>query len=224
MKHFILLLFILSKGFIAKSQFTELNQKIVGGGLSFNTSNNSNSNLPRNEVKGASFSTNVSFGKFVKQNWLSSYGMSYVNSNSKTITPTNTTTNPVNNFAVFYSRTYFKEVAKKLYFGIGSSATIVYGTATVKETANTFKSKSQTLLTGINLFPQLSYQLTKKFVLSLSPTNHFLYVGYNYATIKHISPNQPTTTGKSQSFSIDGGFWSAPFQNLSVGFSYLLKK
>lgn len=223
MKYSLLLLFVLTTYSFAKAQFTEPNQKIVGGAFSLNAGNSTTTNSPGAELKSTSFVFSASYGKFVKKNWLSSFGIFYVHSNSKNISPTNSATNPVNNFSAFYSKTYFKSIAKKLYFGIGGSATIGYGTAIVKETASTSNSKSQSLQASVGLFPLLSYQLTERFVVNLSPANHFLFLGYSYNTIKNMPANQPATTGKSQSLNIDGGFWASPLSNLSVGFSYLLK-
>lgn len=223
MKYSLLLLLVVSTGFIAKAQFTEPNQKVLGGAFNFTNGSSNTTNLPGAEVKWTSFIISASFGKFFKKNWLSSFGIFYGHSYSKNITPANTSTNPVNNIGAFYRKTYFKAIAKKLYFGIGGSATILYGTAIVKETASTSNSKSQSFQTGVDLFPLLSYQLTERFVLNLSPSNYFLHVGYNYATIKNMPANQPATTDKSQSFIIDGAFWASPLANLSVGFSYLLK-
>lgn len=223
MKTFLLATLFISTSLIAEAQFTEPGQRIIGGTINFNTSNNANNYNPGYESKGNDFGLSIIAGKFVKKNVLSSVGLSFNNAISKRITPTDTTKNNIYAFSGSYSSTYFKEIAKRFYFGIRGSFGLSYSSYKISETQVSNRSKSDGYQASLGIAPVLSYQLTDRFVFNLSPSADFLNLNYNYSKIKYAQPNQPTQTGKSSSFNFSAGFFSAPLSNLSFGFSYLLK-
>ncbi len=71
----------------------------------------------------------------------------------------------------------------------------------------------------MGLTPILSYQISNRFIVNIQPSTSFLNVNYQYGT---VSDNTGILT-KSNSLSLDAGFFNSPLNNLSIGFYYLLK-
>ena len=216
MKKTLLATLLLGTGLIVKAQFTEPGQKVLGSSISINTSEDNSTVGALN--KQTSFAINFIAGKFVKKNVLSSIKLSYQSQVYKAITATNTNKIALNSFAGSYSKTYYKEIAKKLYFGIGGNIVLSYS---YQNNMDMFKSKIYQI--GLGLYPTCSYQLTNRLMFNLSPSAGFFDLNYYYYTSKIISSGQTISPDHFSTVNLNTGFWNSPLSNILIGFSYLLK-
>jgi len=208
----------------AKAQFTQPGQKVIGGSFGFNSGNNLSTGQPGYESKGDNFFVSANAGKFMKKNVLTSVAVSYSNNSAKHISPTNTSNNNSNSVNVSFGKTYFKEIAKKIYVGLGGFVSMGYGNSVIKNTQSTDRSESEGYNIGFSIEPNMSYQLTDRFLLTVAPSANFLNLNYSYSKISYTQAGQPGSTGKSQNVNLNTGFFGSPLSNITVGFRYLLKQ
>lgn len=209
---------------MANAQYGTAGQKVIGGSLGFYSGKNIGNSYPDYSTNTNGFSLSANAGKFTKKNVLSSVAVSYGHSFVKHNEPTSFTEGSTNNVAASYSKTYFKEVAKKLFFGIGGSLGAGYYTAKSSYLQNPTSSKSEGYGVNLGIAPILAYQVSNRFVINCSPSTSFLTLNYSNSSTKYYPPNQLTTNSKSSSVSLNTGFFNSPLSNLTLGFSYLLKQ
>lgn len=224
MKIILFAIIMLAAGVAAHAQFTQPGQKVIGATIGFNSSNNQSYSLPDYDTKGRYFSGSVSAGKFKKKNVLNSVAVFYNNSSTKQTTPTNTSENNSNGVTLTFGKTYFKEVAKKLYVGLGGFIGLGYGSSIMKNTQNTSRGESDGYNIGFSIEPNMSYQLTDRFLLTLGPSANFLNLNYNYSKVSYTEAGQAGTSGKIQNIGLNTGFFNSPLSNITFGFRYLLKQ
>lgn len=224
MKSFLICLFFIGTTITVNAQFGTAGQKVIGGSLSFYSGKNTGINYPDYISSSTGINVSATAGKFTKKNALSSFALSYGHSFLKQNAPANITKNNLNSISASYNKTYFKEVAKKLFFGIGGSVGAGYNAGKTTYTQNADRIKSEGYGINIGIAPILAYQVSNRFVINCSPSSSFLSLNYNNMNVKYYQANQITSTGKSSSVNFDTGFFGSPLNNLSLGFSYLLKQ
>ncbi len=207
---------------VLEAQFTEKGQRVIGSSFTFYSASSKNIQLPNEENKGTNFSINANAGKFRKKNVLSRYGLSYSYSTSKNISSINTVSNRVHAVFADYGKTWFKNIGRNFYFGLGGSVGAGYSSSIIKNTNFTQAFDSKTYQANLNIYPVLAWQATKRFVLNCSPANNFLNLGVNYSKIKQTDGSVLLSSAESRSISLNTGFFGSPLANLSIGFSYLL--
>lgn len=223
MKTLLLSILLMGIANLARAQFTEPGQKVFSSSLGFQTGTNTINNNPNNN-EGTSFNINAGLGNFIKKNVLSSFTLSYANSVTKQTNPGISSKNVSNSFSGTYSQTYYKELAKNFYFGLRGGIGLGYNMSKGTNNSNSDYIKSEGYQIGLGISPIFNYQVTNRFLLSLSPSVAFFDINYNRSKLRYIQSNQTINTGEAKSFSLNTGFWSSPLSNLSVGFSYLLKR
>lgn len=207
----------------SQAQFTEQGQKVIGGTVNFNSSNYDNAINFNNDGKDNNFGASINAGKFVKKNVLSTVSLSFLSRNSRRANQTVFTKQNLFTLSGSYNRTYFKEIAKKFYFGIGGYFGLSYNQNKLTDQPYLNLNSYKAYQASIGLLPVLDYQLTKRLVVGLSPNTNFLALNYIYYKTKYTPANQPEQTGKITSVNLDAGFFSSPLSNLSLNFTYLLK-
>ncbi len=215
---------MLVAGITAKAQFTQPGQKVIGGTIGFNSGDNKSFSMPDTESKGRYFSVSANAGKFKKKNVLTSLAVFYNNNSNRHITPANT--NNFNSNAVFvnFGKTYYKEIAKKLYVGLGGFIGVGYSSSSTKNTQNTSVSELDGYNIGFSIEPNMSYQLTDRFLVRVGPSANFLNLNYSYSKVSYTQAGQASTSGKIQNIGLNTGFFDSPLSNITVGFRYLLKQ
>ncbi len=199
------------------AQFGTLNQKIIGGNFSASAGTSTGA-LLFNPPDRSNASVMFSYGKFTKKNVLSSVNLSYFFSNTEIQNGLNLSSNITNGFNLGYRQTYYKEIARKLFAGIGVGGNFGYSNnkQTNSGVNNNFNTNQYSV--SIDLLPSLSYQITSRFMVNVNANN---FAGINYShSINYINT---VNSGKNNFISMGAGFFSNPFNNLSFGFSYLLK-
>ena len=224
MKSFLICLFFIVTTITVNAQFGTAGQKVIGGSLSFISGKNTDFSYPDYISKNTGFSATLSAGKFTKKNVLSSFALSYGHSFLKQNTPGNIIKSNTNFMGASYSKTFFKEVAKKLFFGIGGSVGAGYNTGEINYRQNAERRKSEGFGINIGIAPILAYQVSNRFVINCSPTASFLSLNYSSSKTTYYRVNQNTTTDKSSFVYLNTGFFNSPLSNISLGFSYLLKQ
>ena len=214
---------MLAASLTATAQFTQPGQRVIGGTISFNSGNNLGNNQPGFDSKGNNFSVGINAGKFKKKNVLTSVAVSYSHSLSKNISPINTTKNTYNAGYISFGKTYFKEIAKKLFVGLGGAVNLGYNEVVTENSPQINETNSRGYSVGIGIEPTLSYQLTERFLVNLGPSTDFLNLNYSNSKITYTQFGQPNSTGSSQSVNLNTGFFDSPLSNVSIGFNYLLK-
>lgn len=223
MKSFLICLSFIGTTITVNAQFGAAGQTVVGGSISFYSGKSTGPNYPDYVAKNTGFNVSATAGKFTKKNVLSSFALSYGHSFAKQNIPSDITKSNLNSINAVYSKTYFKEVAKKIFLGIGGSVSAGYNAAKITYTQNTDWGKSEGYSVRIGIAPILAYQFSNRVVINCSTSASFLSLNYSYAKTKYYQANQFISTGKSSSVNFDTGFFGSPFNNLSFGFSYLLK-
>ena len=217
------LIILLSICNYSMAQFSQAGQKLVNGSVFFNSTNTTHSSLQGEVPQGSNVSLNLNAGKFNKTNVLTSIGVYYAHSTSKQVTPTNTSTNLINAVGLSYSKTYYKQLAKQLFIGIGGSIGSGYNSTIVKNDVATNGSKFKGYFVGLNVAPILNYQITKRFVISVGASNNFLGIAYNYGTFANLLNNQVDNKSTFNSFNFNSSLGGSALRDLGFGVSYLLK-
>ncbi len=199
------------------AQFGTLNQKIIGGTFAL-SSGNASGTLATGYYQQSSASLGFSFGKFTKKNTLSVFNLSYNFSTSKNEVGLNSNTNKSNGFSIGYRKIYYKEIFRKIYAGMGIGGNIGYSNTTQKKSIVAGTNETNNYSASVDLLPSLSYQISNRFMVNVNANN---FAGINYShSINYINS---VNSGKNNFISMGAGFFSNPFNNLSFGFSYLLK-
>jgi hypothetical protein len=210
-------------GLTSKAQFGEKGQRLISAGFGVNSLASSGNN--QTLVNGSAINLNVSMGKFKKQNVLTSvaiYG-GYLNSDNSNFSAGYNNKNY--NLGASFNKTHYKPIAKGLFVGIGGSAGVNYNYSRhISTIPNSPIITSKVYGVNFALAPSLSYQISKRFVANLSTGNSFLNAGYSYNDVITRETGLPKSKSKQQSIYLNAGFFSAPLQNLTVSFSYLLKR
>lgn len=222
MKILLALIFNLSM-FNAFAQFGAQGQKVLGGTLNFNAGNATNSLSPEAKSNFNNAGGSVNIGKFTKINTLRTFSVSYVHGYVKNQATNNSARNNSNSVFLSYGITKYKEVAKKLFLGIGGAAYTGYGRVKNYSLTLPDRSESDGFSFGAYFFPVGSYQVSERWVVNVTGSSQFLNVGYGISTAKSYSPNQPTTKSQTQNFSLQAGLFGSELKNITFGFSYLLK-
>ena len=218
-------LLLLSFSFLindAFAQFGAKGQKVLGGAVSFNTGQSTTSTSPSIKPTSNSLFASINFGKFTKQHTQKIISFSYAHGYVKNPSANNISRNFINSVFMSYGYTRYKELAKKLFFGIGGSAFIGYNNVKNYNTNLPEIAKSNGLSFGIYIVPSFTYQLTDRLVINFGSSTDFFNLNYNTSNVKIYSPTQPTIKSNNQNFNFNAGFGSN-LSNLSFGFSYLLK-
>ena len=209
--------------FTAFAQFGVQGQKVLGGTLNFNTGNATTSLSPEAKSNFNNAGGSVNIGKFTKMNTLVTFSLSYVHGYVKNRTINNSARNNSNSVFLSYGLTKYKEVAKKLFLGIGGAAYTGYGRVKNYSLVLPERSESNGLSFGVYFFPVASYQVSNRLVVNVTGSSQFLNVGYGISTAKFYAPNQPTTKSQTQNFNLQAGLFGSELKNVTFGFSYLLK-
>lgn len=202
-----------------KAQFGEQGQRLIGGqfgiGHTATSDNNSSSG-----VKATQTNLTLSLGKFTQKNVLSSFSV-FGGYGTMKNTDAFGNVQKAESYSVGagYGRTYFKPLGKGFFFGIGGEGSISYNDSKT-DLAGGNKAKSQRYSVSAALVPILSYQISNRFVANLRPANSFLSLDYSHT----VNKTNSTTVNTGNSIGLNTGFWNAPLQNMSFGFSYLLKR
>jgi hypothetical protein len=221
MKSKLLFAGLIMLGLTSKAQFGEKGQRLING--EFGISHYTISDPFSNGSKATTSNIALSLGKFKKQHVLTSYSLFAGFSNNENNNPTVSTTNSSSYYiGASYSQTYFKPLGKKLFFGIGGKGSISYGSTKNDISGSTNKNTSQMYSVSVALVPVLSYQLSNRFVINLSPSTSFLSVDFS-RTVNKTTPSGITYSANNRIY-LNTGFWSSPLSNTSIGFSYLLKR
>lgn len=222
MKSKLLFAGLITLGLTSKAQFGQQGQRLITAGLSAYQSKSTID--PNANTNSEGVNLNFSLGKFTKQHVLTNFTVFGGFFNNKNESFTNYDRNKGYNVGGSFSKTYYKPIVKNLFVGLGGIAGVNYSSSEYT------LSTSGTPLTdikryGINLalVPSLSYQFSKRFVANLSPGNTFLQLSYMYTDAERKGTGITTVKSTQQDFNLGAGFWSAPLQNLSISFSYLLK-
>ncbi len=154
MKTILPALLLIFSGIKVSAQFTEPGQVVLGGNFSVYSQKDSSYNSAY-LIKNASYSATVSAGKFVKKNVLSKFSIGIAGSNSKNIYSNFTGSTPSVSFNIGYSRTYYKQLVKSLYFGIGGGSISIMAPARSNKATTIPKSRrirmAPTLVCSLNL-------------------------------------------------------------------------
>lgn len=216
----VVLFFLVTTSF---GQFATKGQKLLGATLSFNTGKNENNTNSDRKPYGYNIGGSFTLGTFTKDNLLKTGSIFYSHGYSRDELPNNVGRYYSNSVYIAYGLTRYKKIANDLFFGIGGNAYSLYNFSKSNFTNSPEKGETKTFSIGVSIFPTLAYQLTDRFVVNLSASNQFLNVAYGIGTTKTFSPIQ-TTKGTFQSFNLNAGLFGADLRNLTIGFSYLLKK
>ncbi|TAG32169.1 MAG: hypothetical protein EAZ13_00710 [Sphingobacteriia bacterium] len=216
-KNLLFLCLIILTSFSLSAQFGVVNQKVIGGTINLGF-NKADGTMAPNYYQQSNASLGFSYGKFTKKNTLSIFSLSYNISSSKNDVGLNTITNKSNGFTVGYRKIYYKEIAPKLYAGIGVGGNIGYTNSTQKQSIFAGKNETSIYSASVDLAPSLSYQISSRFMVNLNANN---FASLNYIHSKNR--DQLGNTGKMNGVGFNAGFFSNPFNNMSFGFSYLLK-
>lgn len=221
MKSKLLFAGLITLGLTSKAQFGEKGQRLITAGLSANYSGTSGA--PSNTTNASGLNVNFSIGKFSKQHVLTQFTVYGGLADSETDDFSNYYTIKGHDAGAAFSKTYFKPIVKNLFVGLGGSVGVNYSNSKYTTTVTSANTDTKRYGISLGLIPSLSYQFSKRFVANLSPGNSFLQLNYLYTDIKRrVFPNTESKS-KQQGFNLSAGFWSAPLQNLSISFSYLLK-
>lgn len=204
-------------------QFGTKGQKVLGGTFSFNTGKTSYDLNPETKPYGYNVGGSFALGIFKKDNLLKTASIYYGHGYGKFQLTNNVGRYYSNAVSLAYGLTKYKKLADNLFFGIGGNVFSVFNFSKFNYTTTPETGETKSFGIGISIFPTLTYQLTDRFVVSLSANNQFLNVGYSTGTAKSFSPTQPTKKGTSQSFNLDAGLFGSDLKNLTIGFNYLLK-
>ncbi len=198
------------------AQFGTANQKIIGGNFSASAGRSTGTFL-LNSPERSQASLGFSYGKFTKKNVLSSVNLSYFFSNIQSQNGITQNANNATGFNLGYRQTYYKEIARKVFAGIGVGGNLGY--SNYKQTnPGVNNTNTNQYSVSIDLLPSLSYQINSRFMVNVNASN---FAGINYShSINYINS---VNSGKDNFISLGAGFFSNPFNNLSFGFSYLLK-
>lgn len=217
MKSKLLFAGLITLGLTSKAQFGEKGQRLIGGQLGGAYASTDYTGGEKSNSVGANFT--FSLGKFKKQNVLTSfslitrYGFAERENAFGLVLSSNTYS-----LGLGYGKTYFKPLGKKIFFGIGGNVSALYTRNQNDLTASGPDEPLHNFTAALSLVPSLSYQVSKRFVANLSPGNSFLSLSLNFSE-REVGSNKYS----DRSISLNSGVWSAPLQNLSIGFSYLLK-
>ena len=217
------LIILLSICNYSMAQFSQAGQKLVNGSVFFNSSKSTQSPSQGETPRGSNVSLSLNAGKFKKANVLTSMGVNYGYSISKQVTPTNTSTNLINAVGLSYGKTYYKQLAKQLFVGIGGSIGAGYNSTIVKNDVFNNGSNFQGYFIGLDLSPILNYQITKRFVISAGFPSNFLGIAYRYGTVTYKQSNQVDNKSTFNSFNLNSNIGGSALRDLGFGFSYLLK-
>jgi hypothetical protein len=204
----------------AKAQFGTKGQSLIGG--QFNVSQLNASNPFGDEVKRTTANVTVSLAKFRREHVLSGFFITAGRDVTSSRPSLGNNPDPRSHqLGAGYSKTWFKPIGKKFFFGIGGSAGINYTyTSIIENTPISNRVSAQGYSIRLALAPSLSYQLSNRFVANISPNSDFLNVGYTHI----INKSGGTTTSKINTFALNSGLSGSVLENISIGFSYLLKR
>jgi hypothetical protein len=201
----------------ANAQFGTQGQRILGGGFSIA---HSDSKIPNGDkVQNTNIDVSFTSGVFKKPNVLVTYSLYFGIVESKNKPNPNAGLNVGGNVGgVGYGRTWFQPLGKKFFWGLGLQADARMSYLRQKNvTIPPQIDRSYSI--NVGLVPQVSYQASERFVFNLRTSNSFASLGYSYAKSEANGIDGRIT----QTVNVNTGFWSSPFQNIQVGFSYLLK-
>lgn len=221
MKSKLLLTGLVFVGLTSKAQFGEKGQRLISAGLGASYTGTTGS--PSNTNNVSRLNINFSLGKFSKQHVLTQFTVYGGLLDNELDDVSNYYTTKGHNVGAAFSKTYFKPIVKNLFVGLGGSVGVNYNKSKYTTTATATSDDTKRYGISLGLAPSLSYQFSKRFVANLSPGNSFLQLSYLYTDTKRKGMGINTTTSKQQGVDLSAGFWSAPLQNLSISFSYLLK-
>jgi hypothetical protein len=219
MKSKLLFVGLIALGLTSKAQFGEKGQRLISG--TFGISHQSNKNPSGEGAEVTSLNLTVSRGVFKKPNVLTNYSIYFNFNNSENKGGIGSfITNSGYSGGLGYGQTWFKPLGKKLFFGVGANVSAGLHYTKQDGTSGTIKTSSSGFSVSANLAPVLSYQVSNRFVANISPNNNFLSLNYSYDKSKVGN----VTNNTNHRIGLNTGFWSSPLQNMSIGFSYLLKR
>jgi hypothetical protein len=210
---------ILSFSVLANAQFDK-GSLLLGGTLSYNSIKNTTNNPTNNpESKTSSGVFNISLGKAISENAVFGVDLSYSPYSQSNYYSYNTgALDYSNNFytiGVFYR--LYKNLGKEFYFF--GQATISYrgSVETGKDDAGVKQLSGSSSGGLINLYPGISYKISKKFLLELSLPTLFV-AGYSSAKTN----SGLIVYSKTNQFSISSSLASNPLESLGIGFRLIL--
>ena len=180
---------------------------LLGGGIGFN-----NNKVKDTDKKDHSVSIAPSVGIAVKQNIIVGLNFSYYHSKNEigTYTPVS---NSSSGLAVF-ARKYMP--LGKRFYAFGETA-IYYLNSKYIYTNPTNKSEQKSWTTGINIYPGLSYAVTKRFHLEAGLPQ---LANLGYSKTKNITNGTTTEENTQLGFHLSASSFSA----LNFGFRFFLSK
>jgi len=212
-RHLILFVFI-SISISAKSQFTK-GDRLIGGGVAFNASNNSNTSIP-NTITNLSSGVNTSLvpryswvsGNNVMNGVFISGSYSHAKNSSSTIPDDYAVNNSYSVGAGYFIR-QFKDFSPQFGWFVEYNALFSYSELQSKNhnSSTSLLYKSSGISAGVNVIPGLYYKLSRQAVIEAS----FGGVGANYY-------RNTNSSYKDRRFNVALDFPSG----FSVGFQFLL--
>ena len=141
------------------AQFGTQGQKVIGGTLNFNSGNATNSLSPETKTNSYNIGGSVKIGRFTKQNTLNTFSIFYNHSYGRNTGVNNVNRNYTNAVFISYGVIKYKEIAKKLFFGIGGDGYAGYSNSKNYNSPSSQKGESDAITAGVYLFPIFSYQV-----------------------------------------------------------------
>lgn len=187
---------------------------LLGGSAGYSHSKNQQSTGSNYE----SLSTNIQFGKIIKENTAAGIILSYGNYNSSSINKTN-----LYSAGIFYRK--YKSLAKDLYFFGELDGQYNYSRNTNGHFEIGYDAQRSTSNGGsISFTPGISYSVCKRMQMELSMTN---LASISYASTKTQYASNSTSsisTVKGNNFSANVNLTGNFLNNFGMGFKFLLGK
>jgi hypothetical protein len=205
---------------IANAQLGNKGQKIATGGLSgaINKSTTTNPNS-FNENYSHAFGTNISIGKFTKENVVKQFGIGFRINKSQNNYPNNANDIISKNLGIFYNNTVLNSLSKKWYWAITQQLSVNYGTSKRTNNISPDITNEKSYNIGVNFLPTLYYKLNTKVALNITTTD-ILGINANYLK-QETKLSGLAYTNKNYNLNLQAGFWSAPLQNIAIGINYI---
>ena len=167
------------------------------------------------------YGLNLNYGKFYKKNVLSTANVGFARIMIERESLGVIIKEPRTFLNAGISQTYYTNLGKKFYFGIGGTLSGFYGKQEYSD-GGTLRGINKYYVGNFSIIPSLSYQLNKRFVSNLSTGNNF--IGLNYVNSKTTETSNMVDAKRSNTnFELTAGFTKSFLGNLNIGFSYLLK-
>jgi Outer membrane protein beta-barrel domain len=180
---------------------------LLGGGINFNHNKDENNNVKSNWI-----GLTPAFGKAIRQNTVAGIQLLYSHlKNNLTSFPEN----EINSYGVGVFIRKYKPLGNGFYlFG---EAGLLYTSSSYTYFYPTYKNKQEYKSIGINLYPGISYAVSKKFHLEASLANLLTF---------RYSKNKITSAGiiTQDKNDVDLNVNASSLSNINVGFRFFLSK